>query len=95
MGYWQSLGASKRTRKLSAVSDLIGWAIGGLAALLAVIVGVWRTYAAGKSAGKDEVKRVQSENQQEAAREARKIEDDSRTLSDADVIERMRERSKR
>lgn len=77
------------------MNDLAAWAIGGLAALLAIFVGVWRTYTAGKSAGKDEVKREYSESQQEAAREARKIEYDSRTLSDADVIERMRDRSKR
>ena len=77
------------------MNDLAAWAIGGLAAFLAVVVGVWRTYTAGKSAGKDEVRREQSEQQQEAARESRKIEDDSRTMSDDDVIERMRERNKR
>ena len=77
------------------MNDLAAWAIGGLAALLAVVATIWRTYTAGKSAGKGEVRREHSENQQEAAREARKIEDDSRSLSDDDVIERMRERNKR
>lgn len=69
------------------MNDLIVWAIGGLAALLAVVVGVWRTYSAGKSAGKDEVKRDQSERETQTNRRVADAQEDNRTI---DIDERRK-----
>lgn len=62
---------------------------------LASLLGVIWVFVKGRSEGRKQERGKQSSQLLEAAREARKIEDDSRTLSDADVVERMRERNKR
>lgn len=62
---------------------------------LASLFGIIWAFVKGRSEGREQAKGEQSSRLLEAAREARKIEDVSRTLSDDDVIERMRERNKR
>jgi hypothetical protein len=66
-----------------------------LAVFVAGVIGVLALLFKGRSEGREQEQGKQAKHQQGAAREARKVEEDSRTLSDGDVIQRMRDRNKR